>query len=253
MKKIKKEKYTFKTKADYAYYRDRKKFLDKNFKNNLDLLADGFPKYAKRQEVTRFLARHKLFEKIIDVQGAIIECGVYRGNGIFTWALLSSIYEPIGGILRKVIGFDTFDGFPSVHEKDTKKGKLTWKRGDLKVSTFEEIQSAIKIFDKNRFLSQMSKIEVVKGDFIKTGKKYLKKNPQTLISLLFLDFDLYEPTKEALKIFLPRMAKGSIIVFDQINHSLWPGETQALLEEFNIKRKKINKFSFEVNMSYIIL
>lgn len=73
------------------------------------------------------------------------------------------------------------------------------------------------------------------------------------MSLLFLDFDLYSPTKEALKIFLPRMPRGSIIVFDEINHPLWPGETRALLEKFNINTKEIRRFSFEVNMSYLII
>lgn len=247
------KKYTFKTQQNLSYLKKRKNFLKKNFTKNPDYLVDGFPKYVRREEMTRLLARIELFKKIINVQGSIIECGVYSGNGLFSWALLSSIYEPIGGILRQIIGFDTFEGFPHVNSKDTKKGKLKWKKGDLKMKTYEELISARKIFDQNRFLSQMNKINFVKGDFIKTGPKFLKENPHTLISLLFLDFDLYEPTKKALEIFLPRMSKNSIIVFDQINHSLWPGETLALLEKFNINKKEIHKFNFEVNMSYIKL
>ncbi len=248
---MKKKIYTFKTKKDKNYFKNRKKYLNKNFNKNLDYLVDGFPKYARRQEVTRFLARIELFKKIINIQGSIVECGVYSGNGIFTWALLSSIYEPIGGILRQITGFDTFDGFPSINEKDTKSGKLKWKKGDLRQKTFDELLNARKIFDQNRFLSQMNKINLVKGDFLKTGPKFLKDNPHTLISLLFLDFDLYEPTKKALEIFLPRMSKDAIIVFDQINHGLWPGETLALLEKFNLNKRKIHKFDFEVNMSYL--
>lgn len=248
---MKRKIYTWKSKKDFTYLKNRKKFLDKNFRNRLDYLVDGFPKYAKRQEITRFLARIDLFKKIIKIQGSIVECGVYSGNGVFTWSLLSCIYEPIGGVLRKVIGFDTFDGFPSVSSKDTKSGKLNWKKGDLRQKTFSELNQAKNIFDQNRFLSQMNKIELIKGDFLKTGPKYVKDNPHLIISLLYLDFDLYEPTKKALETFLPRMSKGSIIAFDEINHSLWPGETLALLEKFNLNKKKIKKYDYEPNMSYI--
>jgi hypothetical protein len=66
----------------------------------------------------------------------------------------------------------------------------------------------------NRFNSHLEKIEIVKGDAVRTIPKYLKENKHTLVSLLYLDFDLYEPTKIALDNFLPRMAKGGLIVFD---------------------------------------
>ena len=74
-----------------------------------------------------------------------------------------------------------------------------------------------------------------------------------LISLLFLDFDIYKPTFIAPKYFLPRMSKGAIIVFDELNNKQWPGETMALLKKFNINKHKINNFQFEPNISYIIL
>lgn len=246
-------KKTYQTKNNSKYFSDRKKHLKKYYNlSNADQLIDTFPKYVKRQEMTRLLARFCLFEKIKNIQGSIIECGVYNGNGVFSWAHLSSIIEPVGGFFREIYGFDTFEGFPSVHSKDKKK--IKWKSGDLKSgSNFDEINNAIKLFDKNRFLSQKSKIKLIRGDFNKTGEKFIKKNPHLLISLLFLDFDIYEPTKKALEIFLPRMSKGSIIVFDQINHEMWPGETIALLEKMNIKKYKIEKFNFEINMSYIIL
>ena len=254
MIKKKKSKYSFQTEENYTYFENRKKYLKRKYDSTaLDEIADGFPKYAKRQEITRFLARHELFKKVLEREGSIVECGVYNGNGLFSWAALSAIYEPIGGINRSVIGFDTFSGFPSVHKKDTKSGKLKWKKGDVSSNSFEDINESIKLFDQNRFLNQFNKIEVVKGDFLKTGKKFIKDNPHLVVSLLFLDFDIYSPTKEALKIFLPRMPKGSIIVFDEINHPLWPGETEALLECMDINKKEIKRFSFEVNMSYLIV
>ena len=49
------------------------------------------------------------------------------------------------------------------------------------------------------------------------------------MSLLFLDFDLYEPTKAALEQFVPRMPRGAVLAFDELDNPIWPGETKALL------------------------
>jgi len=68
-----------------------------------------------------------------------------------------------------------------------------------------------------------------------------------------LDFDIYEPTATALKHFLPRMPKGAILVFDELNNHDWPGETQALLEQLNINQHRIECFEFEPNISFIQL
>ena len=49
------------------------------------------------------------------------------------------------------------------------------------------------------------------------------------------------------------MAKGSIICFDQLNHEFWPGESAALKNFFDLKKTKINKFSFDSTAAYIIV
>ena len=85
-------------------------------------------------------------------------------------------------------------------------------------------------------------------------KKYPKnKQASAVIALLYLDFDLYEPTKLALKTFLPRMPIGSIIAFDEINHKEWPGETLAVLEECGIKNLEIKRYEFDSVRSYAII
>ena len=61
-------------------------------------------------------------------------------------------------------------------------------------------------------------------------------------------------TKVALKYFLPRMPKGSIIAFNEINNQYWPGETITLLEKFkDLNKIRIEKFEFDPNIAYIIL
>ena len=123
----------------------------------------------------------------------------------------------------------------------------------MKVDSYKELLEAIKIFDQNRSNSHISKLKLVKGDFKKTSRDFIKNNPHLIVSLLYLDFDLYEPTKLALKTFLPRMPIGSIIAFDEINHKEWPGETLAVLEECGIKNLEIKRYEFDSVRSYAII
>jgi len=84
--------------------------------------------------------------------------------------------------------------------------------------------------------------------------EYLNKNPHLVIALLFLDFDLYEPTKIALQTFLPRIPKGGIIAFDEINNPYWPGETIAMIEKVkNLNGITLKKFSYDPNIAYAVL
>ncbi|MFA5878092.1 MAG: TylF/MycF/NovP-related O-methyltransferase [Candidatus Staskawiczbacteria bacterium] len=216
-------------------------------------IIDDFPKYASRQVLSRFLAQHELFKMVSDIKGSIIECGVFRGSGLMTWAKLSAIYEP-ANYHREIIGFDTFSGFPDVDVKDKSENKnADAKKGGVFADSYAELKRVIDLYDLNRFLSHVEKVKLVKGDFLKTGPEFLKKNRHIVVSLLYLDFDIYKPTKEALKIFLPRMPHGSILVFDEINNPSWPGETAALIEELDIKKYTFKNFYYEPNISYIVL
>ena len=72
------------------------------------------------------------------------------------------------------------------------------------------------------------------------------------MSLLYLDLDIYLPTKFAIEQVLPRMCKGSIIAFDELYYRSFPGETTALLETFNINNYKINNI-LGGRINYIVL
>ena len=78
---------------------------------------ENFPKYVRRQHLTRFLAHYEVFKRILNVKGSIVECGVNRGYGLMAWAKLSALLEPTN-LTRRIYGFDTFSGFPSVSDKD---------------------------------------------------------------------------------------------------------------------------------------
>ena len=78
--------------------------------------------------------------------------------------------------------------------------------------------------------------------FVQTIPQFIAENRHLLVSLLFIDLDLYEPTKVAIENFLPRMPKGAIIAFDDLDNPMWPGETLALLETVGLKKSSIEAF-----------
>ena len=211
--------------------------------NTLETRLDEFPRYVRRQRVTRFLALYEIFKLTLPVKGSIIECGVNNGFGTFSWLHFSSILEP-NNIMRRIYGFDTFEGFKGVTEKD-KAGSYTPNEGDLSAPCFDELQELVKIHDENRFLGHMEKVRLIKGDIRGTASKFIEDNPHLMVSLLFLDLDLYEPTKVALQTFVPRMPKGAIIAFDELDNPIFPGETCAALEFLKERNIEIKRLEFD--------
>ena len=212
----------------------------------------NFAKYITRQDLSYFLLRYELFRKVLNIHGSVLECGVFLGGGLMSFAQCSAILEPINH-QRRIIGFDTFEGFPSLCEKDGGQTSIHKHEGGMRSDAYADIQESIRLFDKNRFISHIPKVELVRGDAISTIPAYIESNPHLVVSLLYLDFDLYEPTLVALRNFLPRMPKGAIVGFDELNADDWPGETLAVLEEVGLRSLRIERFPFDSCRCYAVL
>ena len=238
-------------KQDLEYYSRLNDYFSESLGTNLDKLK-AFPKYVPISELGRFLARDKIFQKILNIHGSIVECGVYLGGGLMTWAALSSIYEPLNHP-RKVIGFDSFEGFTDIHEKDKFDKNKQIEKGGLTCPSYEDLQKCIEIYNLYRPLGHIPKVHLVKGDATQTIDRYIEENPHLVVALLYLDFDLYEPTKHAIERVLPRMPKGAVIVFDQLNQEHWPGETMGVLDSVGLRNLKIERFSFQPQISFAVL
>jgi len=213
---------------------------------------ENFPKYVRRQNLTRFLALYELFKLNLPVKGSVVECGVNHGFGLMTWSKLSALLEPVN-LTRRIYGFDTFEGFPGVSDQDRSAGSMHVRAGDLRADVYEELTELIAIQDATRFLGHVPKTFLVRGDATVTIPAFVRENPHPVVSLLFLDFDLYEPTHAALTHFLPRMPKGAVLAFDELDNPLWPGETIAMLEEHAKRRLRLERFSFDPYIGYAIL
>jgi hypothetical protein len=204
---------------------------------------NAFPRFVDRSYLSRFLVRYELFKKVLDVQGSAIECGVFDGGGTFALAQISSILEPLNH-RRQIVGFDTFAGFPSVTAIDQHGLHAEAKVGGYSGSALGEIERGVDLFDRDRPLSHLPKLSFVAGDFLETGPRYLEENPHLVVSFLYLDFDLAEPTRLALELFLPRMPAGAVVAFDEVHVPEYPGETEALMGALNLRRLKLQRLPF---------
>ena len=222
-----------------------------NCSDSIEAKLENFPKYVRRQHLKRFLAMYELFKLILPVKGSIVECGVFRGFSLMSWAKLSTILEP-ENLTRRIYGFDTFNGFPTVSSSD-RNGSGVAEVGDFQTSSYEELLELIRLYDQDRFLGHIPKMQLIRGDVTKTIPEFVQQNRHLLVSLLFIDLDLYEPTKVALEQIVPRMPKGAIIAFDELDNPIWPGETEALLEKLSVNRLEIRRIDWDPYIGYAIL
>jgi len=174
-------------------------------------LYNDFSLWGELDRFTKMLARYELFKLVTDKPGDIVEGGVLKGAGVLYWAKLIQIFNP--NSRRKVVGFDTFEGYPEdtskAHDKRTAKDFTQRQIADAKAVSVEAIMEAA---DKQGLAHR---IELVKGDASQTVESYVKEKPGFRIALLNLDFVLYDPTLAAMKYLYPRVVPGGVVALDE--------------------------------------
>ena len=217
----------------------------------VEIKLENFTKYVRRQHLKRFLAMYEIFKLVLPVKGSVVECGVFKGFSLMAWAKLSTMLEP-ENLTRRIYGFDTFSGFPSVSEKDANPIAMP-EQSTLYADSYQELQALIAEYDRDRFLGHIDKVHLVRGNATQTIPQFIAEHSHLVVSLLFLDFDLYEPTKVAIEHFLPRMPRGAVIAFDELDNPMWPGETLALLEGVGVSQLKLRRLEWDPYIGFAVL
>ena len=150
------------------------------------LNKENFPYYEMLREVSvlsprtsiaRFLTHYELFKKVVDVPGVVLDLGVFRGGSSFTFAKLIEIFCPTD-VKKKVFGFDTFEGFPSLHTVDGDINQETDKKIGGYHSNIENIlqllNTAKDIMNIDRHLNHIERLEFIQGDATKTIPEFCK-------------------------------------------------------------------------------
>jgi O-methyltransferase len=162
------------------------------------------------------------------IQGDIVECGVWKGGSmmVVAWTLRDS-----GIVTRNLHLFDTFEGMPAPTQNDVsfdgksaadlmsespKESSLVWALGPL-----EEV--------RRNLLSTGYPIDRI--SFIKERvEESIPKHAPAQIALLRLDTDWYESTHHELLHLYPRLSLGGVLIIDDYGH--WAGAKKAVDEYF---------------------
>jgi len=195
--------------------------------------------FAKRIALSRLLYLNKIYSLILDVPGVICEFGVQWGTTLATLANLRGIHEPYN-YSRTIIGFDTFTGIDGINNE--KDGALVAKGDYSTMAEYEvKLEEIMAVHESLSPLPHIKKFELVKGDASKTAPAWLAKNPHAIVSLAIFDMDVYKPTKDVLSAIMPRLVKGSVLVFDELNCPRFPGETQAVAEVIGLNNLSLKR------------
>jgi hypothetical protein len=199
--------------------------------------------------VARVLYYAELYKKIVDVPGVICEFGVHWGAGMSLLINMRSILEPFNQS-RVIHGFDTFDGFPSVDVKDG----VYANAGDYKSTNDYEVMLAelLKLHESFAPMNDLVKHRLIKGDASVTIDEWLDDNPHAIISMAIFDMDLYKPTKDVLEKIVPRLTRGSLLVFDELNCEFFPGETRALDEVLGLNNLRLHRTPLQSHCAWAV-
>jgi hypothetical protein len=196
-----------------AYYKGLAKMLSLGYSS--EDLIHHFPSFVGHMTLSRFLMLYEAYKMTLGLAGHIAEAGVYKGAGTLFFAKLTQIFEPES--LTLVHGFDWFEGArPTSEEPNIVEGAYA--------EDYERLMSLIKA----QRLDTIAHIH--KLDLTADLGRFFDSNRYMQFKLVFLDSGMYEIVKNCLAHFWPRLTSGGILIFDQFNHELSPGETRAIKE-----------------------
>jgi hypothetical protein len=168
-----------------------------------------------------------LLQSVAELDGDIIECGVFRGRSLIRMAMVAKQVCP-----EKVLyGLDSFDGFPAeaITEGDLGPGRSMEKvRGRFKGAA--SVPSRLLRTAEELGLN----VRLVPGYFDQT----LPKLKTRRFCFVHLDCDIYESYKTCLETLYDQVVPGGIILFDEYACPVWPGATRAVDDFFSTKCEK---------------
>lgn len=208
--------------------------------------------FLSSKSLSRVLFFYEIYKKILHTHGIIVEFGVRWGQTLSILSALRGIFEPFNRH-RKIVGFDTFAGFKGMSDKDGALCKTVDGSFSVSENYQQYLETLLGLQEALNPIPHLKKFELVRGNAMETIPAYLKRQPETIVSLAIFDFDIYQPTRAALEAIKPHLFKGSVLVFDELADDVFPGETVALREVFNLADLRIERLPMTARVSYVVL
>ena len=170
------------------------------------------------------------------IQGAVVECGVWRGGSMMAVARTLS---NLGAADRDLYLFDTFEGMtePGPHDialsGETAKSLLdqSVRNEEDQVWCYapkERVQQALALTMYPKGL-----VHLIPGRVEET----LPTAAPERIALLRLDTDWYESTRHEMEALFPRLGRGGVLIIDDYGH--WQGARRAVDEYVKTHQLKL--------------
>lgn len=154
------------------------------------------------------------------VDGAIVECGVWRGGSMMA---VATVLKESGDLDRELYLYDTYDGFDGAGPKDvdfrgrTGAGLLAYHGGDIARAPLDDVKAnmASTGYAADRCHYIVGKVEDT-----------LPGTIPDKIAVLRLDTDFYESTKQEMEHLFPLLVPGGVLILD--DYGAWKGARQAV-------------------------
>jgi hypothetical protein len=208
--------------------------------------------FMRSGALAKLLFLNELYQKILPIPGLICEFGVWWGQSLVVLENLRAAYEPYN-YTRRIVGFDTFTGYRSIGAQDKRSGTITEGVYGVPEGYEDYLSHLLQYHEQENVMGHIHKHELVKGDASVTAKAYFDDHPEALVALAFFDVALYEPTRAALEAIKPRLVRGSIVLFDELNNRDYPGETRAALEVLGAREHTLLRSAFLPDRSYYVI
>lgn len=160
------------------------------------------------------------------IEGAIVECGVWRGGSSMAAALMLA---DLGVTERDLHLFDTFEGMSEPGEHDRRASDaaaaaelLAATGRDAKVWAYSPLDEVRRNLASTGYPAD--RLHFVQGKVEDT----IPANAPEAIALLRLDTDWYESTRHELEHLFPRLASGGVLIID--DYGAWEGARRAVDE-----------------------
>ncbi|MDC2963856.1 class I SAM-dependent methyltransferase [Gammaproteobacteria bacterium] len=199
--------------------KDFKKYLQVLEKNSIPTAdwMEHYTSYIGHMSLNRTLTLYEMYKKVSNIAGHIAEVGIYKGASTLLFAKLVKIFEAES--LTQVHGFDWFLGTGKAGKNDSD----LVPEGGYKYE-FESLSELVKLQKLDNI------IRIHNLDVTKELNNFFQRHKHLQFKLCFLDAGIYEVLKSCLPVLWDRLTPGGIMIFDQYNHELAPGETIAIRE-----------------------
>jgi hypothetical protein len=181
----------------------------------------------------------ELLDRTARVDGAVAECGVYRGRTL----VAMSIYLRQINSTKLVYGFDSFQGFGESIQHDL---HLPTAEINPKLDARGFADTSYALVQRKITLFGLARTVLVPG-FFETS---LARCPEKVFSFAHLDCDTYTSYQQCLRHFYPRMARDGIVSLDEYNDPHWPGCNEAVDEFLKDKPESLEEICKDNHIKY---